>query len=128
MPPERQFVDDGFSGASLIPAMDRLCDLVNVVRYRPDLCSLTRSTRAELCVSSPIARAKCGYAYYVKTLRQLGAGRQMRDFLYYRCSGSDGYRFGGEPICSKAQIQGNMEMTVWSEISKLLTDPGLCCV
>jgi site-specific DNA recombinase len=48
----------------------------------------------------------------------------MRDFLYYRCSGSDGYRFGGERICSNAQIQGNiLEMTVWSEISKLLTDP-----
>lgn len=48
----------------------------------------------------------------------------MRDFLYYRCSGSDGYRFGGEPICINAQIQGNLlEMTVWSEISKLLTDP-----
>ena len=48
----------------------------------------------------------------------------MRDFLYYRCSGSDGYRFGGEPICSNAQIQGNiLEMTIWSEISKLLTDP-----
>lgn len=48
----------------------------------------------------------------------------MRDFLYYRCSGSDGYRFGGEPICSNAQIQGNiLEMTVWSEIAKLLTDP-----
>jgi len=68
--------------------------------------------------------AKCGYAYYGKTLRQRGAGRQMRDFLYYRCSGSDGYRFGGEPICSNRQIQGNiLEMTVWSEISKLLTDP-----
>ena len=68
--------------------------------------------------------AKCGYAYYGKTLRQLGAGRQMRDFLYYRCSGSDGYRFGGEPICRNPQIQGNtLEMTVWSEISKLLRDP-----
>src|SRR5215469_7105834 len=68
--------------------------------------------------------AKCGYAYYGKTLRQLGAGRQIRDFLYYRCSGSDGYRFGGERICSSAQIQGNiLEMTVWSEISKLLMDP-----
>jgi len=31
VPPERQFVDDGFSGATLIrPALDRLRDLVNV--------------------------------------------------------------------------------------------------
>jgi site-specific DNA recombinase len=68
--------------------------------------------------------AKCRYAYYGKTLRQLGAGRQMRDFLYYRCSGSDGYRFGGERICSNAQVQGNsLETAVWSEVSKLLINP-----
>ncbi len=68
--------------------------------------------------------AKCGYVYYGKTLRQLGAGHQMRDFLYYRCSGSDGYRFGGERICGNAQIQGNiLETTVWSEVSKLLMNP-----
>lgn len=68
--------------------------------------------------------AKCGYAFYGKTLRQLGAGRQMRDFLYYRCSGSDGYRFGGERICNNSQVQGNiLEMTVWSEVSKLLMNP-----
>src|ERR1700746_2069562 len=67
---------------------------------------------------------KCRYAYYGKTLRQLGAGRQMRDFLYSRCSGSDGYRFGGERICSNAQIQGNiLETVVWAEISDLLMDP-----
>ena len=68
--------------------------------------------------------AKCRYAYYGKTLRQLGAGRQMRDFFYYRCSGSDGYRFGGERICSNTQVQGNiLETTVWSEVSKLLMNP-----
>ncbi len=68
--------------------------------------------------------ARCGFAYYGKTLRQLGAGRQMRDFLYYRCSGSDRYRFGGERICNNAQVQGNLlEETVWREISKLLMAP-----
>jgi site-specific DNA recombinase len=68
--------------------------------------------------------AKCGYAYYGKTIRQLGAGRQMRDFLYYRCSGSDGYRFGGERICSNSQVQGAfLETTVWREVSSLLINP-----
>jgi site-specific DNA recombinase len=68
--------------------------------------------------------AKWGYAYYGKTIRQLGAGRQMRDFLYYRCSGSDGYRFGGERICSNYQVQGAfLETTVWREVSNLLTNP-----
>lgn len=68
--------------------------------------------------------AKCRYAYYGKTTRQLGAGRQMRDFLYYRCSGSDGYRFGGERICSNSQVQGNfLETTVWRGVSDLLMNP-----
>jgi len=68
--------------------------------------------------------AKCGYAYYGKTIRQLGAGRQMRDFVYYRCSGSDGYRFGGERICSSSQVQGAfLETTVWREVSSLLMNP-----
>ena len=68
--------------------------------------------------------AKCGYAYYGKTIRQLGAGRKMRDFLYYRCSGSDGYRFGGERICNNSQVQGNLlDTTVWREVSNLLMNP-----
>jgi len=71
-----------------------------------------------------ICCAKCGYAYYGKTIRQLGAGRQMRDFVYYRCSGSDGYRFGGERICSNSQVQGAfLEATVWREVSTLLMNP-----
>ena len=54
----------------------------------------------------------------------MGAGHQMKDFRYYRCSGSDGYRFGGERICSNAQVQGEfLESTVWHEVCDLLTHP-----
>ncbi len=68
--------------------------------------------------------ARCGYAYYGKTTRQLGAGRQMKDFRYCWCSGSDGYRFGGERICSNAQVQGEfLEKAVWREVSELLRNP-----
>ena len=49
----------------------------------------------------------------------------MKDFRYYRCSGSDGYRFGGERICNNAQMQGAfLEMAVWREVSDLLRNPG----
>jgi site-specific DNA recombinase len=55
----------------------------------------------------------------------MGAGHQMKDFRYYRCSGSDGYRFGGERICSNAQVQGQfLESGVWHEVCDLLTDPA----
>lgn len=68
--------------------------------------------------------AKCGYAYYGKTIRQLGAGRQMKDFIYYRCSGSDGYRFGGEAICPNKQVQGKfLETAVWQQLCELLRNP-----
>jgi site-specific DNA recombinase len=68
--------------------------------------------------------ARCGYAYYGKTIRQLGAGRQMKDFIYYRCGGSDGYRFGGERICSNSQVQGGfLETAVWREVVNLLRNP-----
>ena len=36
--------------------------------------------------------ALCGYAFYGKTTRQRGRGHRMRDFRYYRCSGTDAYR------------------------------------
>ncbi len=68
--------------------------------------------------------ARCGYAYYGKTTHQMGAGHQMKDFRYYRCSGPDGYRFGGERICSNAQVQGEfLESAVWREVCDLLTHP-----
>jgi site-specific DNA recombinase len=68
--------------------------------------------------------ARCGYAYYGKTIRQLGAGRQMKDFIYYRCGGSDGYRFGGDAICSNKQVQGKfLETAVWNEVCGLVTNP-----
>ena len=48
----------------------------------------------------------------------------MKDFRYYGCSGSDGYRFRGERICSNAQVQGEfLETAVWREVSDLLTSP-----
>ncbi len=31
----------------------------------------------------------------------------MTDFRYYRCSGTDAYRFGGERICSNTQIRAD---------------------
>jgi len=68
--------------------------------------------------------AECGYAYYGKTTRQRGAGGRLRDFIYYRCSGTDGPRFGGERICDNPQIKGEfIEAAVWAEVCGLLKNP-----
>ena len=68
--------------------------------------------------------AICRYAYYGKTTRERGAGHCWKDYRYYRCTGSDGYRFGGERICSNTQIQAEfLEAAVWREVCDLLRNP-----
>ena len=68
--------------------------------------------------------SECRYAYYGKTTRQRGAGGRLRDFIYYRCSGTDGYRFGGERVCNNSQIRGEfIEASVWAEVCRLLNSP-----
>jgi len=68
--------------------------------------------------------SECQYAYYGKTTRQRGAGGRLKDFIYYRCSGTDGYRFGGERICNNPQIRGEfIDPAVWAEVCGLLKNP-----
>jgi site-specific DNA recombinase len=48
----------------------------------------------------------------------------MKDFRYYRCSGTDPYRFGGERICSNRQIQADkVEAAIWNYVCGLLKNP-----
>jgi site-specific DNA recombinase len=68
--------------------------------------------------------SSCGYAYYAKRLRQRGAGRQLVDYVYYRCSGTDGYRFSGGRVCTNTQVRGDLlESAVWAEVRALLETP-----
>jgi len=68
---------------------------------------------------------QCGYAFYGKTTRQRGTGHRMKDFRYYRCSGTDPYRFGGERICSNAQIRADkIEDAIWARICKIIANPA----
>jgi site-specific DNA recombinase len=68
--------------------------------------------------------AICGYAYYGKDTRERGPDHSLKYYRYYRCTGSDGYRFGGERICSNGQIRAEfLEGAVWHEVCDLLKDP-----
>ena len=45
-------------------------------------------------------------------------------YAYYRCVGTDGYRFGGHRVCANTQIRTDMvEIAVWHEVCQLLQDP-----
>jgi len=66
----------------------------------------------------------CGYAYYGKPISLRAAKGKRRDYAYYRCCGSDAYRFGGQRVCSNAQVRTDrLDEAVWQEVERLLRDP-----
>ena len=66
----------------------------------------------------------CGYAYYGKAISLRAAKGHRRDYAYYRCCGSDAYRFGGQRLCSNGQVRTDrLDEAVWREVERLLHDP-----
>jgi site-specific DNA recombinase len=66
----------------------------------------------------------CGYAYYGKRLSPSARKGQPRTYAYYRCLGTDAYRFGGERICQNTQVRTDLlDVAVWEEVCTLLAHP-----
>lgn len=66
---------------------------------------------------------QCGYAYYGKAISQKAAKGKEREYAYYRCIGTDAYRFGGERICDNHQLRTDLlDQQVWEEVCHLLKD------
>jgi site-specific DNA recombinase len=66
----------------------------------------------------------CGYAYYGKAISRKAAKEKKRDYAYYRCLGTDAYRFGGERICNNLQVRTDfLDLAVWQEVRGLLESP-----
>jgi site-specific DNA recombinase len=66
----------------------------------------------------------CGYAYYGKPLSPSTRKHRPRGYAYYRCVGTDSYRFGGHRVCANTQIRTDLvELAVWHEVCQLLQDP-----
>ena len=54
--------------------------------------------------------------------RVQGQGRVP--YAYYRCTGSDAYRFGGQRLCWNRQIRTDMlDAAVWDDVRGLLSEP-----
>jgi site-specific DNA recombinase len=64
---------------------------------------------------------QCGYGLY-----RTSTHTSKHKLNYYRCLGSDGYRRLKGPLCTNRPIrQDYLDQFVWSEIIRLLDDPGL---
>jgi site-specific DNA recombinase len=67
---------------------------------------------------------QCHYAYYGKAISRSAAKGHLRDYAYYRCIGTDAYRFGGERICDNLQARTDkLDQCVWEEVRAVLLDP-----
>ena len=66
----------------------------------------------------------CGYAYYGKAISPSSRKGHPRAYAYYRCLGTDAYRFGGHRICPNTQVRTDLvEVAVWDEVCRLLEHP-----
>lgn len=82
-----------------------------------------RKRGASYLLQGLIVCAQCGYAYYGKRVSNQAAKGKPRRYAYYRCIGTDGYRFGGERVCNNHQIRTDtLDQAVWDEVCQLLVD------
>jgi site-specific DNA recombinase len=68
---------------------------------------------------------RCGYGCYGKPTSRASAKGQARiPYAYYRCTGSDAYRFGGQRLCWNKQVRTDMlDAAVWEDVRRLLSEP-----
>lgn len=80
-----------------------------------------RGTKEPTLLQGMLVCSECGYAFYRASSRT-----SKRKIYYYRCLGSDDYRYQSGRVCSQRPVrQDYMDDLVWKEVMKLLKNPQL---
>lgn len=80
-----------------------------------------RNSKVPSLLQGLVSCQRCGYACYRTSTRT-----SARKLFYYRCLGSDGWRYEEGPICSVRPVrQDELDALVWGHIISLLADPAL---
>lgn len=80
-----------------------------------------RGTKEPSLLQGMLVCSECGYAFY-----RASARTSKRKIYYYRCLGSDDYRYQNGRVCSQRPVrQDYMDDLVWKEVMKLLKNPQL---
>ena len=81
----------------------------------------SRRTKTPSVSQGLVACGKCGYALY-----RTSARTSARKISYYRCLGSDAWRYLNGPLCNSRPVrQDLLDDIVWTELVRLLEDPAL---
>ena len=82
----------------------------------------SRNTKVPSLLQGIAAGASCGYGYY-RTTTTTTAGNKI---YYYRCLGSDDYRYQGGRVCANKPVRADYaDQVVWDQVTALLADPAL---
>ena len=82
----------------------------------------SRNTKVPSLLQGIAACASCGYGYY-RTTTTTTAGNKI---YYYRCLGSDDYRYQGGRVCGNKPVRADYaNKVVWDHLTALLADPAL---
>jgi site-specific DNA recombinase len=80
-----------------------------------------RNTKVPSLLQGLAACSACGYGYY-----RTSARTTRRKISYYRCLGSDDYRYEGGRVCGNKPVRADyLDAVVWDHITHLLADPAL---
>ena len=102
-----------------------LVDQVTFARVRQRLEDnkrfAARNTKVPSLLQGLAACSACGYGYY-----RTSARTTSRKIYYYRCLGSDDYRYEGGRVCGNKPVRADyLDTVVRDHITGLLADPAL---
>ena len=81
----------------------------------------SRNSKVPSLLQGLAACAACGYGYYRTSTRTTN-----KKIYYYRCLGSDDYRYQGGRVCDNKPVRADhLDAVVWEHITALLADPQL---
>jgi len=80
-----------------------------------------RNTKEPSLLMGLVSCQSCGYAYYRTSTRT-----KARKLYYYRCLGSDDYRYEHGRVCTNQPVRADyLDELVWGQVTALLADPAL---
>jgi site-specific DNA recombinase len=81
----------------------------------------SRNAKVPSLLQGLAACSACGYGYYRSSARTA-----RRKIYYYRCLGSDDYRYQDGRVCHNKPVRADyLDQVVWDHITGLLADPAL---
>ncbi|WP_406735203.1 recombinase family protein [Streptomyces sp. NBC_01108] len=82
----------------------------------------SRNSKVPSLLQGLSACVSCGYGYY-RTSTTTSSGKKI---YYYRCLGSDDYRYAGGRVCTNKPVRADyLDTVVWDHIIGMIADPHL---